>query len=396
MTGSTPWLRIFLLIGAGAAVALQIGKVPPALPALRADLGISLVTAGWVVSIFSLIAAFGAVFLGGIADRFGPLKTALAGMLLCASASLVGAFSENESALLVTRLFEGLGFIATSVSIPALITRVAAGKDLETALAMWGSYVPAGSGVMSLVAGPLLLFVGWQGVWVAASLLVLFVAVLLWRMSDQIPVALEEIDERPGICGLFMVLRAPGPLLLSLIFVFYAAQYLTIASFLPLILVDLHGYRQESAAIVIALVVLGNAVGNLSAGMILRLGTKPLLLVLTGCAAMSIGGALVFFQESSDIARIIGAALSSTVGGMIPATLFTQVPQQAPSQRQLSSINGMLVQGAAIGQLLGPPACAYLVSRLDTWSAAIPALSGAALIAAIAAFTLNRHDTRSA
>lgn len=396
MTGSTPWLRIFLLIGAGAAVALQIGKVPPALPALRADLGISLVTAGWVVSIFSLIAAFGAVFLGGIADRFGPLKTALAGMLLCASASLVGAFSENESALLVTRLFEGLGFIATSVSIPALITRVAAGKDLKTALAMWGSYVPAGSGVMSLVAGPLLLFVGWQGVWVAASLLVLFVAVLLWRMSDQIPVALEEIDERPGIRGLFMVLRAPGPLLLSLIFVFYAAQYLTIASFLPLILVDLHGYRQESAAIVIALVVLGNAVGNLSAGMILRLGTKPLLLVLTGCAAMSIGGALVFFQESSDIARIIGAALSSTVGGMIPATLFTQVPQQAPSQRQLSSINGMLVQGAAIGQLLGPPACAYLVSRLDTWSAAIPALSGAALIAAIAAFTLNRHDTRSA
>ena len=45
----TSWLKIIILISGGIAVALQVGKVPVALPYLQNELGISLVQAGWIV-----------------------------------------------------------------------------------------------------------------------------------------------------------------------------------------------------------------------------------------------------------------------------------------------------------------------------------------------------------
>ena len=372
---------------------MQVGKVPPALPALRIDLGISLVTAGWVVSIFSLMAAFCAVFLGGIADRFGQMHTAIAGMLLCAAASVVGAYSETETAILVTRTIEGFGFIMTSVSIPALIARVANGANRRTALAMWGSYMPAGSGFMLLSAGPLLLYAGWQGVWIAAAIVILLVAFLLWLIRKDIPAPPEETETRLRLSDVFQVIRSPGPLLLSLIFTFYAGQYLAVAGFLPLMLVDLNGFRPESAAIVVAFIVLGNAVGNVSSGFLMSRGARPLYLILAGCLAMAVGEVAVFMDDSSETVRILGALLFSTFGGLIPSTLFSQVPVQAPSQRQFASVSGMLVQGAAIGQLLAPPICAFLISRNDHWNDAIPALLVAAVITAMSAVALARRPT---
>lgn len=392
MSASTPWLRVILIIGIGAAVALQIGKAPPSLPLLQDDIGISLVTAGWVISVFSLVAALGAAFLGGISDRTGPLRAALGGMVLCASAGIVGAFSTSEAALLVTRTFEGLGFIITSVSAPALITRITAEADRRTALAMWGSYVPIGTGLMLLIAGPLLLFIGWRGVWVVASLLVLVVAGLLWRERAHFEEMPDEAGPRPGLKDVWRVLRTPGPLLLSLTFTFYAAQYLAVAGFLPLILVENHGFRPETASVISAIVIFGNAVGNLTAGFLLRLGPRPVHLVLLGCFVMAVGGALVFYDGSPALVRIAGGLCFATFGGLIPATLFTQVPKQAPSHRQLASVNGMLVQGAAIGQLFGPPIYAALASGYGSWNAAIPALAIAAGIAAAAALVLNHQD----
>ena len=54
-TGGT-WLVAVILIGAGVAVAFQIGKVPVALQDIQRDLDLSLVESSWIIAIFSLIA----------------------------------------------------------------------------------------------------------------------------------------------------------------------------------------------------------------------------------------------------------------------------------------------------------------------------------------------------
>ena len=60
---ATNWPIVFLLVGAGVIGGCHVGKVPAALPVLRADLGLSLVTAGWVLGMFNVIG----LVTGGIA-----------------------------------------------------------------------------------------------------------------------------------------------------------------------------------------------------------------------------------------------------------------------------------------------------------------------------------------
>ena len=67
----TQWSRLFLLVGVGMVAAFQIGKVPPVLPLLRTDLGLTLLLAGWVLSAFNILGAFLAPVAGAISDWLG-------------------------------------------------------------------------------------------------------------------------------------------------------------------------------------------------------------------------------------------------------------------------------------------------------------------------------------
>ena len=62
VTERTHWAAVAAVLAAGLAIALNVGKVPVALPALRAELGLTLVQAGWVSSMLTTVAVFGAAF----------------------------------------------------------------------------------------------------------------------------------------------------------------------------------------------------------------------------------------------------------------------------------------------------------------------------------------------
>ena len=138
----TSWFKILILIGGGVAVALQVGKVPVALPYLQDELGISLVQAGWIVSIFALVAAPFAAFLGMVANRFGHLRVAVFGLSLSALSGFFGSTVSDGDVLLVSRVFEGMGYWLTATSIPPLIYRASSNVDRATALALWSLFLP--------------------------------------------------------------------------------------------------------------------------------------------------------------------------------------------------------------------------------------------------------------
>jgi len=376
----TSWLSVFVLIGAGAAVALQVGKVPAALPLLQEDLHLSLVESGWVVAIFSLIAAGLGAFLGSIADRYGQLYVALFGMLLSVCAGIAGGFSPNGVVLLATRTFEGLGFILTSVSIPPLISMAASAGHRRTTLALWGTYMPVGSGAMLLLSGPLLYFFDWRILWWVTAAMILLFSIVVYRVGRKVANGNGAEAARPKLGEIIKLARRPGPLLLATIFAFYAAQYLTLAGFLPLILVETNGYSPVLAAFVTAIVVLLNGVGNAFSGWLLNRGFNPISLILTGCVVMSLGAAIAFWEGVPGATRILAATAFSAFGGLIPSSLFAEVPFHAQRPTFMASISGMLVQGAAVGQLVGPPFAAAFVAWYDSWQAAIPAMMTAAAI----------------
>jgi len=81
---ASPGTAAALVIGAGVCAALHVGKLPAALPALREALGISLVQAGWLLSLVQLAGMSTGVAFGVLADGLGLRRSLLLGLLVLA------------------------------------------------------------------------------------------------------------------------------------------------------------------------------------------------------------------------------------------------------------------------------------------------------------------------
>jgi len=171
----TRWDIFALALFSGVLSGLQVGKAPPALPMMRVDLGLDLVTAGWVTSIYYGVGALCGVAAGLAADTLGPRRLLFAGMVCMGFGSLLGAYAGDGTSLLLTRFLEGLGFVAVTVTAPKIIAAAASPADRNLVFGIWGTYMPIGMAMSLLIAPILLTAWGWQGLWLAnAGLIGLF------------------------------------------------------------------------------------------------------------------------------------------------------------------------------------------------------------------------------
>jgi len=353
---------------------LQVGKVPAALPALQADLGLTLVQSGWVVAIFNLLAACIAIFLGTVSDRYGHVLVALCGMVITAVCGLSAGFSTTGTALLSLRALEGFGFLLTVASIPPLILRAASPTHRKPALAMWGMYMPVGSGLMLALSGPILMLADWRILWWITSGLILAMTLPVWLVATRLPNPPDRTLSRPGFAQTLRPALRRGPVLLGAIFMVYAASYLSLAGFLPLMLIEQDGMAPWSAALVSAIAVLCNGVGNGASGWLHNRGLTFGRLVISGSIGMALTGVVAFIPDAGAALRIAAACLFGLAGGLVPSSIFAEAPRHASNPVFLGTISGAVVQGAALGQLGGPPLTAALVDGAGSWSAAIPVM----------------------
>lgn len=130
---TTNWLAVAMVVAAGIIAALQVGKVIVSVALLRADLGLSLSGAGWVLSIFSVLGVIGGIPTGAAVSRFGDRRIMLLGLLAIVIGSLAGGFASTYSVLLVTRVIEGLGFLLIIIAAPDLLRRIVAIHEQDRA-----------------------------------------------------------------------------------------------------------------------------------------------------------------------------------------------------------------------------------------------------------------------
>ena len=128
----------------GVVVAMNVGKVPIAMPELRSEFGLSLVAAGWVSSMINTLGVTTALLFGLLGDRIGAYRMCLIGLLISALGGVTALFADNESVLLASRFAEGAGVVAVAVSAPALLSAACSPLDRRFALGIWSGYLPAG------------------------------------------------------------------------------------------------------------------------------------------------------------------------------------------------------------------------------------------------------------
>ena len=350
------------MIACGIAASLHVGKVPPALPALREELGLGLVPAGWVASIFNLIGATLGIASGLVADRIGARRVLAGGLVFLVVGSTWGAVADSGTAMLATRILSGLGLVTVAVSAPRIIVARAAVRDHELVLGAWSTYMPAGMAVAMLSAPAILPGLGWRGLWLVHAGVTAIVLVL--ALAATRGVSGRQSTPR-GIST--EALRRPGPWLLAAAFACYTVQFFVVATWLPSYLVESQGSSRESAALAVALVVAANVIGNLVAAWLRHHEVPRWKLLATAYLTMTACAAALFSLDAAPAVKIALAVLASGIGGLLPASILGGASAHAPSRDHVATVNGFIVQGSHVGALTGPPVFAMLVASLGGW-----------------------------
>jgi predicted MFS family arabinose efflux permease len=389
----TNWTVVGLAVGAGVLAAFQVGKVPVALPGLRNDLALTLVAAGWVISMFNLISAVGGAPMGAVAGRFGDRRVILWGLLLLGASSGGGAFATDDLTILVSRFFEGLGALMIQVAAPALIQRYALPADQRLAFGLWGSWMGTGQFII-MVSSPLLLpALGWRGLWIANA--VLLIAFSVWvaiatRAPDVVPRPPQQ--RRDLWRDLRDTLAAPGPLTLALCFSTYALNYLALVGFLPTFFIEEVHLSASTAALLTAAGVIINAVANVMGGVLMSRGFARWQLIVASHLIMGATSVGIFWPGLPFEIRYPLVLLFMT-GGILPASVFSGAVRHSPAPHLAPITNGVIVQGAAVGQFIGPPAVAALAHAVGGWQLSPLVLAGGAAFGIALALYLRRLET---
>ncbi len=376
----THWPAVWAAIFAGVVAAACVGKLPPAIPLLREEFGLSLVAAGWVNSPFSTLSVTTAGFLGVLAGRYGVLRCCGAGLVALMLGGLLGAAAQGTAALFASRFLEGAGFIAIVVSAPALIVAASAPGERNLTLGLWSLYMPLGAGLTMLAGTFLLLPLGWRGFWLAIVLATLLGAVALWRSRGAYgAVSASAKHTLPGIAR---GLRQPGPWWLALVFGSYTLMFYAVAVWLPTFLVQERGATVTLAALLCALVIGISGGGTLLGSWMLHRALPRGHVISLAFLAMAACACGAFAPALPDALRFALCALYMFLGGIIPAAVLSGGHVYAREPSQISGIQGLIVQVSQLGSFFGPPLIAAVVSSAGNWEAALWVLLPAAALGA--------------
>lgn len=395
---ATRWPLVLLCVGAGVICAFQIGKAPPALPGMRAELGLGLVAAGWVISVYAFVTAFAGALGGALADAAGHRRAVLFGLCCLAAGSAVGALARGPELLLAGRFVEGIGYVPIMVAVPALIHRVAGPREVRLAFGLWGANMPAGTALMVVAAPAFLDRLGWQGLWLANAALAAAYAVLFaagtrtLAASDRRAAALAP---RAVARDLVEVLRAPAPLTLALFYPTYTGNYLAVFGFLPTLLVERLGASPARAALLTGLAIAVNVAGNVGGGYLRQKGASLRLMLVGGSAASAVLALGIYAEGLPPSVRYAAALALGLVSGVIPASALGAAPVFAPRPGLIAASSGLLVQGSNVGMLIWPPALAAVVAYGGGWHAAPWLVTGTAVLGMGLGWIAGGHEKRS-
>ena len=145
------WWTLAALCFALFMIMLDNTVVNVALPAIKADLGISQAELEWVVTAYALTFATLLLTGGKVGDLLGRRLIFMIGLLVFTLSSLFCGLSGSAPELIAARAVQGVGAALMMPSTLSIISATFAVRERGTAIGIW-----AGVSAMALAIGPLL------------------------------------------------------------------------------------------------------------------------------------------------------------------------------------------------------------------------------------------------
>ena len=164
---------------------LNSSMIAVALVVLRADFGLDVATVTWVITSFYLTSAAGQPLMGRLADRFGPRRLFMLGMVLVAVTCALAPFAPNFAVLCVARAVMALGTAAAYPSAVVMVGALAKQANVKSTRPLGRIQMAntSAAAVGPVVGGLLVGFVGWEALFLLNVPLALAAILLVRRYA---------------------------------------------------------------------------------------------------------------------------------------------------------------------------------------------------------------------
>jgi predicted MFS family arabinose efflux permease len=324
--GTTAWLMVFLAITAGILAATQVGKAHIALPAIRSDLALSLVAGSWLISAMNFLGLFGASLVGILAARYGFRRFISLGLVVLAAFGFYGSTATSEMPLVISRFFEGVGFMMVIIGAPSLIAAVTQEKDRRFALGAWGAFMPGGIALATWLGPSVMAHAGWRGLWAWGAALLLVFAVFFEVLTRRAKGLAGGMPKGRSIREILLALTNPGAVCLALIFGCYTLQHLGIMALFPSFFKDRFHLPAQDIGQLDSIAMTSNILGNVAAGFLLQRGLSRSFLMQGALLVMALCGLGIFSLNLPWQGSFAFAFLLCCVVGSFPAACWPACP----------------------------------------------------------------------
>ncbi len=239
-------LLILLMAGMSAISPFAIQCLPPTAPFIRQDFDVSLATAQWSVSLFTLTLAFAMLAYGPLTDRFNRKTLLLTGLSLFSAGSALSAVAPNIELLIFARILQGIGAAAGSVIARAFAAQWFKAEELAEVYGYVNMAIVIAPMFAPLTVGVAIDAVGWRAaMWVMCVIGVVMIAVMTYimRPGGSAAQTMGRVTAQPvsPLQALsHLITRAPFMMYLMMSAVMQIGMFAFMAG-APFILVDMLG-----------------------------------------------------------------------------------------------------------------------------------------------------------
>lgn len=297
--GGTPAARVpiyipALLIAASSVSILSTDLYTPSLPHLQGYFSADAEAVQLTMSLNLLGFALAQLVYGPLSDRFGRRPILLAGMLGFALSTLACVLAPDLESLIAARILQGMTACTEVVVGYAVIRELYDEAGAVKVLGAYGMAVALAPAVGPLLGGHMHVLFGWRSNFVLLLVLILLVALLIWRFLPETLARPDRDATRPrkvlaGYAGLlgngaFMVYAGTVGAVTAALFAFITEGPFL---FIQALGVPTEAYGTYYAAVILAYF-LGALAANRAAGRLPIDGILVIGLLLSALGALSL------------------------------------------------------------------------------------------------------------
>lgn len=366
-----PFIRALGLVGAVHFMSHFYGMVlPPLIPVLNADLGMSFTLLGVLMAVQSTSSGLLQFPAGTIVDRLGAKRMVLIGLVLCSLC--IGLIGLVSSPILLCILVLGFGagnslFHPTNYSI---LNSSMPERYMGRAFSAHNFAGQFGTAVAPLVILTIAMHWGWRAAAISAGLVGLIISLLIVAQMDVLKDDSLGEERKKADAGaeakpaagakpmsmqdvLAHVLKTPAILYL---FMFYAVTSLAsggVKDFAVAGLVAAQGTSFQAAGSAVTGFFLASAVGVLAGGWVADQSTRHDLIASISFAVAALLVAIVGLIDMHYVLIVFCFTVAGFVDGMIRPSRDMMIRKASP-KGGMGQIFGFVFSGTTIGGVVAP------------------------------------------